>query len=85
MTEINWQKEVESRKDDFLEDLKGLLRIPSVRDDSKKTEDAPFGPDVKRALDYMIELGKKDGFTAKEVGNVAGHLEYGQGEEQLAF
>ncbi|EIT3882566.1 Sapep family Mn(2+)-dependent dipeptidase, partial [Listeria monocytogenes] len=66
---------------DFLEDLKGLLRIPSVRDDSKKTEDAPFGPDVKRALDYMMELGKKDGFTAKEVGNVAGHLEYGQGEE----
>ncbi|HAC0981355.1 TPA_asm: dipeptidase PepV [Listeria monocytogenes] len=81
MTEINWQKEVEARKDDFLEDLKGLLRIPSVRDDSKKTEDAPFGPDVKRALDYMMELGKKDGFTAKEVGNVAGHLEYGQGEE----
>lgn len=35
MTEINWQKEVEARKDDFLEDLKGLLRIPSVRDDSK--------------------------------------------------
>lgn len=29
----------------------------------------------------MMELGKKDGFTAKEVGNVAGHLEYGQGEE----
>lgn len=25
MTEINWQKEVESRKDDFLEDLKGFF------------------------------------------------------------
>ncbi|WP_099221336.1 dipeptidase PepV [Listeria costaricensis] len=81
MSTIDWQKEVESRRDDFLKDLEGLLRIPSVRDDSKSTEDAPFGPDVKRALDYMIELGAKDGFTTKEVGNVAGHLEYGAGEE----
>ncbi|EUJ32853.1 dipeptidase PepV [Listeria floridensis FSL S10-1187] len=81
MSEINWQEEVEKRKDDFYKDLEGLLRIPSVRDDSKKTEDAPFGPDVKKALDYMLDLGKKDGFTTKEVGNVAGHIEYGQGEE----
>lgn len=81
MSTIDWQKEVESRKEAFLEDLKGLLRIPSVRDDSKKTDDAPFGPDVKRALDYMLELGDKDGFTTKEVGLVAGHVEYGDGEE----
>lgn len=67
MTEINWQKEVEARKDDFLEDLKGLLRIPSVRDDSKKTEDAPFGPDVKRALDYMMELGKNTASQRKKL------------------
>ncbi len=81
MSEINWQEEVEKRREDFLKDLEGLLRIPSVRDDSAKTADAPFGPDVKRALDYMIELGKKDGFTTKEVGNVAGHIEYGEGKE----
>jgi succinyl-diaminopimelate desuccinylase len=81
MTEINWQKEVESRRDAFLKDLEGLLRIPSVRDDSKATDDAPFGPDVKKALDYMLELGEKDGFATKEVGNVAGHIEYGAGDE----
>lgn len=81
MSTIDWQKEVESRKEEFLEDLKGLLRIPSVRDDSKKTADAPFGPDVKKALDYVLAIGEKDGFKTKEVGNVAGHVEYGDGEE----
>ncbi|WP_163653426.1 dipeptidase PepV [Listeria sp. PSOL-1] len=83
MSEIDWQKEVESRKEDFLKDLKGLLKIPSVRDDSKKTEDAPFGPDVLRALHYMLELGEKDGFKTKEIDHVAGHIEYGEGKELI--
>ena len=41
---IDWQKEVEARKEDLLEDLKNLLRVNSERDDSKVTPDAPFGP-----------------------------------------
>lgn len=40
---IDWQKEVEARKEDLLEDLKNLLRVNSERDDSKVTPDAPFG------------------------------------------
>ena len=32
---IDWKKEVESRKEDLLKDLFDLLRIDSVRDDSK--------------------------------------------------
>ena len=34
---IDWQKEVEARKEDLLEDLKNLLRVNSERDDSKVT------------------------------------------------
>ena len=32
---IDWKKEVELRKEDLLKDLFTLLRIDSVRDDSK--------------------------------------------------
>lgn len=84
MSTINWQEEVEKRRDDFKRDLFAILSIPSVRDDSKATEEAPFGPDVKKALDFALELAAKDGFTTKEVGNVAGHAEFGQGEELVA-
>lgn len=66
MTEINWQKEVEARKDDFLEDLKGFFAF-QVFAMIVKTEDAPFGPDVKRALDYMMELGKKTASQRKKL------------------
>ena len=46
----------------MIEDLKGLLSIESIRDDSKATADAPVGPGPREALDYMYNLGKRDGF-----------------------
>ncbi|MBP2241465.1 succinyl-diaminopimelate desuccinylase [Cytobacillus eiseniae] len=85
MNEINWQKEVEQRQDALIEDAKRLLQIKSVLDEENVTEDAPLGSGVKEALDFMLELGEKDGFTPKNVGNLAGHLEFGQGEDILGI
>ena len=78
---MNWRQEVDNRKDAFLEDLNGLLRIPSVLDEEKAGPSMPFGPEVRRALDFMFELGQRDGFDTKDVAGYAGHLEYGEGEE----
>lgn len=82
---IDWQKEVEARKDDLLKDLFDLLRINSERDDSKKTADAPFGPGPRDALLHMLGYGERDGFTVKNVDNYAGHIEYGEGDETLGI
>ncbi|QED49001.1 dipeptidase PepV [Cytobacillus dafuensis] len=81
MSTINWTQEVENRQDALIEDTKKLLQIKSVLDEENATEDAPLGKGVKEALDFMLQLGEKDGFIAKNVGNLAGHLEFGQGEE----
>ncbi|KOP83795.1 dipeptidase PepV [Cytobacillus solani] len=81
MNVIDWQKEVEQRQDALIEDAKKLLQIKSVLDEDQATEDAPLGEGVKEALDFMLQLGEKDGFIPKNVGNLAGHLEFGQGEE----
>lgn len=81
MSTINWQQEVEKRKEALIEDTKRLLRIKSVLDEDNATDDAPLGKGVKEALDFMLKLGEEDGFTAKNVGNLAGHLEFGQGED----
>ena len=70
------EKEVELRKEDLLKDLFTLLRIDSVRDDSKATEDAPVGPGPKEALEAFLAIGERDGFTTKQVGNLAGHIEF---------
>lgn len=85
MSELNWREEVEKRKMDLLVDTQNLLKIKSVLDESQATEEAPFGKGVKEALDYMLQLAEKDGFTVKNVDNVAGHIEMGEGEELIGI
>lgn len=85
MTQIDWMREVQDRKEDLLKDTQELLRIKSLLDEENATADAPLGEGVKEALEFMLNLGEKDGFTAKNVGNLAGHLEFGRGEELLGI
>ncbi|MCE4051287.1 MULTISPECIES: dipeptidase PepV [Bacillaceae] len=85
MKALDWLKEVHIRKDDFIQDLQGLLQIKSVLDEENATEDAPFGQGVKEALTFMLELGKRDGFEEKNVKNVAGHVKFGAGDESIGI
>ncbi|KMY55099.1 dipeptidase PepV [Bacillus sp. FJAT-27231] len=85
MQEINWQAEVEKRKEELLQDLQSLIAIKSVLDEKRGTPDAPLGEQVKEALDFMLNLGQKDGFTEKNVDNLAGHVEFGTGEELVGI
>lgn len=85
MANVDWMKEVEKRKDALIADAQALLHIKSLLDEENSTEDAPLGRGVKEALEFMLKLGEKDGFTPKNVGNLAGHLEFGQGEELLGI
>jgi succinyl-diaminopimelate desuccinylase len=82
---INWKEEVEKRKEQLLEDTKSLLKIPSILEDSKGTKDAPFGPEIHRALTYLLDLGKESGMSAKDVDGFAGHLEMGSGDELVGI
>ena len=82
---IDWQKEVDARKADLLEDLQNLLRINSERDDSQADAQNPFGPGPRKALEHMLAYGQRDGFTVKNVDNYAGHIEFGSGEETLGI
>lgn len=82
---INWQTEVLKRKEDLLRDLKSMLQIQSVRDETLATKSAPLGPGPKKALDNFLEIGKRDGFETLELDGLAGHIAYGQGDETLAI
>lgn len=77
--------EVEKRKADLIKDTQGLLHIKSLLDEEHTSPEAPLGQGVKEALDYLLHLGEKDGFTPKNVGNLAGHLEFGEGKELLGI
>lgn len=82
---INWQKEVEGRKEALLSDLQQLLSINSERNDSLASDEAPFGPGPLAGLNQMLAFGQRDGFIVKNVDNYAGHIEYGSGKETLGI
>lgn len=85
MTTIDWKKEVAERKEALLGDLFDLLRVPSVREDDKATAEAPVGPGPRDALLKFLEIGERDGFTTKNIDNIAGHIEFGEGDETLGI
>ena len=64
---MEWISNFEKVKNDFIADLKGLLRIPSVASEARG--EYPFGKDVQDALDYMLELGRSMGFEVKNIDN----------------
>ncbi len=82
---IDWQQEVEKRKDDIIADLERMLRVKSVRDESQATVDAPLGPGPKAALDEFLKIAERDGFETMELDGMAGHIQYGEGDTDLGI
>lgn len=64
-----------------IESLKELLKIPSFYNKEMVNEEYPYGKDVHRALEYVINLGKEMGFKTK-LGDKSryGYIEYGEGD-----
>ncbi|WP_082233550.1 dipeptidase PepV [Halobacillus massiliensis] len=71
---------VEEQK--YVQRLCELLKIESVYEESDRY---PYGQNIDKALNYMLEMGEKDGFQVKNVDGHAGHIEFGEGEEILGI
>lgn len=82
---LDWKSLLEPYKKPLLEDLDGLLRIPSVKNVETVSDQAPFGQGIADALQYMLDLGERDGFTSKNIQGYAGRVSLGQGTESLAI
>ena len=74
---------VKAREDEIIATTKALLKIPSVLDHYDAKSKTPFGKDIQKALDFMLDMAKKDGFITKNIRNYAAHIEHGEGEELL--
>ena len=78
-----WKEKVQEYEGQIIDDLKGLLSIESVRDDSKASDETPVGPGPRQALDYMYEIAQRDGFSTHDVDHIAGRIEAGKGDDVL--
>lgn len=68
----------------LVNDLRGLINIDSVLTEFNADAEFPFGKGIQDAMDYMLALGEKEGFTTKNIDNYAGYIEFGEGEEEVA-
>ncbi|WP_342528808.1 dipeptidase PepV [Chryseomicrobium sp. FSL W7-1435] len=82
---MNWFQLAVERKEELFSELQQLIAIESVLDETAASELYPFGPKPAEALQFLLALGEKEGMTAKNVDQVAGHIEMGQGDELIGI
>lgn len=80
----NLNNYVESLKDKIINSTCEIINIPSVFSDDEAPE-IPFGKNTLLALNYMLDLGKKFGFKAKNIDNKCGYIEFGEGDKLLGI
>ncbi|UDM32542.1 dipeptidase PepV [Lentilactobacillus laojiaonis] len=80
-----WQDKANAYREDYLADLSELIAIESVRDVEHKTDEYPLGEGPTKAMEKFLSFGKRDGFTVKNIDNIVGYIEYGEGDQTLAI
>ena len=75
---------IDTLKDEIIEKTQNLIQIPSVY--SKSSNPAkPFGENVNKALEYMLNLGNELGFKTKNIDGYCGYIEFGEGDELVGI
>lgn len=57
---------IEQHKDEFISELRALVRIPSVSKASEAKPGAPFGQECRNVIDQMMHQGRSYGFDVQD-------------------
>ena len=68
---------IKDHQKEFIEEIQGLARIPSVSHPEEAAENAPFGPACRSALDRALERGRAYGFDTEDLAGYAGVISMG--------
>lgn len=82
---IDFYQEALKYKEALVKDTQKLLQINSELTEFKKDSPTPFGKGIAEALDFMLNLGEKDGFSVLNVDGYAGHIELGNDFEYVGI
>ena len=76
---------MEEHKEEFIGELRNLVRIPSVSCASAAKPGAPFGADCRRMLDAMLERGTFHGFDVQDHDGYAVSVCMGDPENSIGM
>lgn len=68
---------IAAHREEYIAELQGIARIPSVSRADLAQPGAPFGPDCRRVLDYALERGRFYGFETADHDGYAGSVTWG--------
>ena len=68
---------------EYIAELQGIARIPSVSRADLAQPGAPFGPDCRRVLDYALARGRHYGFDAVDHDGYAGSVTWGDTDNSI--
>ena len=71
-------------KDEMIQEIINLVSYQSISIKTNNKE-KPFGEECKKALEHILELGKKLGFKTKNIDGYCGYIEFGEGKELLGI
>lgn len=78
------KENIESKFNEFTEDLKELIRIASVYEEDESPY--PFGENIDKSLKKMLDIAEKLGFdTYYDPQGYYGYAEYGKGDEMIGI
>ena len=75
-------KYIDDIKDKIINSTCEIINIPSVFNGN---DDTPFGVHTVDALNYILDLGKSLGFKTKNIDNMCGYIEFGEGDKLLGI
>lgn len=70
---------VDEHFDELVSSLRSLLKIRSVFSREEATAEHPFGPEATEALREFLQLADRMGFETKNIDNMVGYAEIGEG------
>jgi len=67
-------------KDKIINDVIKLIDIPSIYDQDSAEADKPFGSNVSRCLNEVLDMAERMGFRCRNIDGYAGEITVGTGE-----
>ena len=78
--DINYKQLLKKYETESIENLQKWIQINSVYDEETSSSEHPFGKGVNDALEFIAELGKKEGFNVDRCDNYCTEISYGEGD-----
>ena len=72
---------IDSIADEMINSIIDLVKIPSIK--GKEEDLAPYGIEIKKALNKALEISDKLGFITKNIDNHIGYAQYEEGDNYV--